>query len=614
VVTERKGRVRTLWSVSKSLENESVSKNGVVKRGRKKSFKLATLDAETDPFAGPDNIIRPFCWGFYDGSIFKLFCGDNCTNEMMDYIKSLDEPHVIYAHNGGKFDYTFVLDHIEQDVFTIGTRIVKATVLSPDGSIEHELRDSFSIIPESLSDAAEKMEFDYDLMKRSKRNKPEIRRQIVDYLKVDCVELYKVVEAFRGEFGDVLTMASASMKKLNLSIAGKGRKGNVRLAYERLTPTQDDELRSYYYGGHVECFMRGVFEGLYRLYDINSSYANVMRNFTHPTSAGYVKGLRTITERTDFCLIDATSQGALPLRDLKTRELTFPHGRFLFQATGHEVRVALELGLLVIHKVHDAWEAYERTSFAAFIDHYYRVRLEARERGDKVFALFWKRIMNGAYGKFAQDPRKFKDTKIVRLDDDPIEDGEGWELSERYALMDIYQRQSDQSRAWRSFLNVGTGASITGAARGELMRGIHKGSNVLYCDTDSIIASDFSGLQSEVGLGSWKVETTGHTVAIADKKMYAMFGDVSEGKEGADRLKSYGDASCVKLASKGVRATAVDIMALARGETVKFVPLAPTFKIDGSQVWTARTLKRRDLVGTGEVRLSERSLFDAAAD
>lgn len=566
------------------------------KRRGKYVPRMATIDAETDPFSGPGHEIVPFSWGFYDGSIFKLFWGNDSTKELCAYIRSLDYPHILYAHNGGKFDFTFLLDIIEPEVFTIGTRIVKARVVSDHTGVTHELRDSFAIIPESLGDAAEKMEFDYELMKRGKREKN--KALIVEYLKQDCVALYDTVEKFRGEFGDVLTMASASMKKLNLAMRGtKGKKGQpAGLAYERLTEAQDAELRPYYYGGHVECFKRGIFpDGPYKLVDINSSYANVMRNFLHPTSAGYRKGLKAITELTDFCLIDATSHGALPLRDHKTKELLFPRGRYLFQATGHEVRVALELGLLHIHKLHDAWEAYERTNFATFIDYYYKIRLEARAAGDKVFALFWKRVMNGAYGKFAQNPRKFQDTMIVRLDSPPPDEEEGWTLSERFDKMDIYTRQSDQTRAWRSFLNVGTGASITGAARAELLRGIHMAEDVLYCDTDSLICRQFHGLSSDTGLGQWKIETEAHTVAIGDKKIYAMWGDIETGPEGLDRMKKYGDASCVKLASKGVRATAADVLSFSRGQAVTFVPLAPTIRIDGSQIWTSRTLKRRDL-------------------
>lgn len=576
------------------------------KRRGKTVKRMATIDCETDPFSGPGNPVRPFCWGFYNGSTYHQFWGTDATAELLAHIKSLDYPHVIYAHNGGKFDFTFMLDAIEPEVFCIGTRIVKALIIGESG-IEHEIRDSFSIIPEALDFASEKTVIDYGIMAKTKRDKH--KAEILAYLKDDCTLLYKYVETFRKEFGNVLTMASASMAKLNLSMKGRSRKGKTLQCYERLTEAQDAELRPYYYGGHVECFKRGVFEAPsdepFVLVDINSSYANVMRNMLHPISAGYVKGLREITSKTDFALIDATSKGALPIRDQKTKELLFPHGRFLFQATGHEIRMALQLGLLTIHRLHDAWEAYERVSFADFIDHYYRVRLEAKAKGEAIYALFWKRIMNGAYGKFAQNPRKFKDTMICRPNDEAPDSS--WSLAERYELMDIYTRQSDQQRAWRSYLNVGTGASITGGARAELLRGISQAEGVLYCDTDSIICKRFNGLSDASQLGAWKVETSAHTVAIADKKMYALWGAATGGTEGDKRFKAYGDTACVKLASKGVRATAADIMALARGQTVEFVPLAPTIKLDGSQVWTNRRLKRRDML-PGELILSQRSL------
>ena len=559
--------------------------NFTPKRRGKRAKLIATIDCETDPFSGPGNPVSPFCWGFYDGSSYHSFWGENATIDLVAHIRGLEQPHIIYAHNGGKFDFTFLLNDIDgREPFVIGTRIVRATIG------DHELRDSFSIIPEALDFASEKTKIDYSVMSVDRRD--EHQREILDYLRDDCVLLYKYVEAFRNEFGNVLTMASASMRKLNLSMA---EKTNRRVCYDRLSEARDAELRPYYYGGHVECFQRGVFnDGPYTLYDINSSYANVMRNFLHPTSAGYVKGLHSITDQTDFALVDATSKGALPIRNQITKELLFPHGRYLFQATGHELRAGIELGLVHVHKLHDAWEAVERLSFAEFIDYYYNIRLEAKARGDHIYSLFWKRVMNGAYGKFAQNPRKFTDTMICHPGDDEP-DGD-WQLSQRYKKLDIYTRPSDPKKTWRSYLNVGTGASITGAARAELLRGIHGATGVLYCDTDSVVAKSFSGLSDPQKLGAWKIEVIADELAIADKKVYAM----------------WHQGECVKLASKGVKATDLDVRNLALGNTVQFIPEAPTFKLDGSQIWTSRILKRRDFATHAEHLLSQNSLQFAA--
>lgn len=584
----------------KTEEKEALRQQRI--RLRAKRHTVAVIDCETDPFGGPDaGTIRPFVWGFYDGSSFHHWWGPGCTAKLIAHIRELETKHIIYAHNGGKFDFTMrdndnvsFLDIVEPDLFTIGSRIVKAEIVANNGVI-HQLRDSFALIPESLGSAGEKLAIDYTRM--SKRNRNRHRQEITEYLKQDCVSLWEAVNVVQAELGTVLTMAAGSMKKLNVSMSI--RRGSPGLCYERLSEAQDAELRPFYYGGRVQCFKQGIFEAEkdgFMLVDINSSYANVMKRYFHPVSAGYVKGENTITDTTDFALIEATSYGALPFRDIKTGSLTFPVDRRLFQATGHEIRAARTLGLLTIHKVHETWTALERTNFADFIDHYYTLRLRAKETGDKLYTMLWKRVMNGAYGKFAQNPREFKDTLIVRSDEPAPETCRcrnracgRWHHSERLPLMDIYQRQTDQAKAWRSFLNVGTGASITGAARAELMLGLSVAKDALYCDTDSIICRGFSGFHDPNILGAWKIEATGDKVAIAEKKLYAM----------------WNNSHCIKMASKGVKASPDDILHVANGNIVHFMPLAPTFKLDGSQSFQSRKLRRKDTPKDAPVIRSE---------
>src|SRR5262249_28384549 len=143
------------------------------------------------------------------------------------------------------------------------------------------------------------------------------------------------------------------------------------------------------------------------------SYPNVMRAYQHPVSAGYAR--RTdLTDGTDFARIDAHSDRALPQRNRETGKLDFPRGRGEFLVTGHEMRTGLQLGLLRIYKVIDAWEAFEHTNFTTFVDTYYALRREAQKAGNATYSLFWKLVMNGAYGKFAQNPRRFRDCMVIK--------------------------------------------------------------------------------------------------------------------------------------------------------------------------------------------------------
>ena len=558
---------------------------------------IATLDFETDPFAGPGHPVTPFCAGFYDGLSFISFWGDNCVAQIADYIRRLDRPYIIYAHNGGRFDFLFMVEHLEPNLFCIGSRVVQAYIrgnqFANGPSHMHELRDSFAILPVPLTDAAEKFKFDYAKMTRGQRNRH--RAEIIEYLEQDCIGLYDTVKLYRQEFGNALTMASAAHKALCASMLKTYTK--MEHVYDRLRPHQDIEMRPWYFGGRVECFKRGIIDANVTLFDINSSYPHVMRNYLHPVSNSWRKSSLEITNQTDFAIIDAFSDRALPLRDPYTGSLNFPYGRCIFHATGHEIRTGIALGIVKIFKVFETLESARRIDFQPFVDCYHYRRIEAKHRGDKTFSLFWKLVLNSAYGKFAQNPLKFRDTRLVFPDDVIPDEEEGWEISERHAKFDVYTRPtyepSDKS-IFRHYLNVSTAASITGAARAELLRGLCSAENVVYCDTDSIIAERLPVALDDMALGGWKAECTGNRIAVVEKKTYALFGEpCTDAVEHDRRIRQWGDGRCVKLASKGVRASAQQILDAAAGSTISITQEVPTLHLDGSQSWITRRIAMR---------------------
>jgi len=167
--------------------------------------------------------------------------------------------------------------------------------------------------------------------------------------------------------------------------------------------------------------------------------------------------------------------------------------------------------------------------------------------------------MNSAYGKFAQNPDGFKDWCIVDNEALPMpwlpehEFDNGWI---------IYSRPTTKPHSIFRY-NVMTAASITGAARAMLLRGLHGAVNPIYCDTDSIICESLDGDLDEYRLGAWKQEACGDRVAIAGKKLYAV---TNKGE-------------LVKHACKGVRITPSQIFDVAEGSEVLYENMAPTFSL-----------------------------------
>ena len=512
---------------------------------------IGVIDFETDPFLH-GRLPRPFCVAFYNGETYAEFWGDDCAAQLAAFLATMPR-HCIYAHNGGNFDFHFLLDYLNpgQTPQIVNGRMIRVELCG------HEFRDSWAILPFALGKSGTKLEIDYALMERGKRDKH--RAEILRYLRADCESLYRLVSGFRALFGDALTIGSVALPKLR-SFHG----------FDTIGKSADEQLRPFFRGGRVECFQQGTLKGDWKVYDVNSMYPSVMRDFLHPVSGGEVCYGRKITPNTSFAFIRAKSRGALPWTDENGVTRYTPRNGD-FYATIHEIEAGLETGTLRIHKVHFTIEHKERVSFADFVDHFYALRLEAKAAGDADRDLFYKLILNSAYGKFAIDPGKFESYHLGELDAKPPG---AWEQKSSIGPLIIWAKPSPNR--FKGYLNVATAASITGAARAQLWRGICRAKNVAYCDTDSIICEGFDGHVDPSTLGAWKLEKTGDTLAVAGKKLYALFD---------------GD-KCVKQASKGARLTPDQITRVANGEEITWQSMAPKFRVNGEHIFVERKINR----------------------
>lgn len=520
---------------------------------------IAVLDTETDPFQH-GLVVKPFCLGFDTGDRYVDFWGDDCVKQFFDYLATETAQgieYIIYAHNGGKFDFYFLLDYLDPDQspLIMGGRIVKAYFAG------QEFRDSYAIIPQALS-TYQKEEIDYNDFTRDKRERH--RKKILDYMKSDCAYTLDLILGFHETFGDKLTVASAALPMLH-SFHG----------FQKIkSDSIDERFRNYYFGGRNQCFESGILKGNWYVYDRNSMYPAVMRDCLHPISSSF-QLQDSITKDTDFACIDAINYNCLPTRN-DDGGLDFTVKRGVFYASIHEINAGLETGALEILKVKHAWAFDRKASFGEFVDTFYTKRLAAKASGDKIRDILYKLCLNSAYGKFALNPRKFKQWTFT-IDDTPeplasADNLEGWSLHSQSDRLFIWSRPSPRKSG---FYNVATAASITGAARANLHRNIAKAVRPVYCDTDSIICTGFKGDLDETALGGWKLEATGDTIAIGGKKLYAVF---DEGET-------------IKQASKGVRLTSHEIIEVCRGKTIRYDNPVPNFKLDGSSEFVSRNIK-----------------------
>lgn len=507
------------------------------------------LDLETDPFLYGRKP-EPFAAGFYDGATYWDYWGADCVAALASYLEFRPDPLLIYAHNGGRFDFFYFVEAglVNDPIMIINGRLVKL------GLGIHELRDSFAIIPVALKEY-EKTKIDYDKFEADKRerHKPEI----LSYLRDDCLSLYKIVSAFVERFGPMLTVGGTAIKEL--AKFHKIIRGDA---------AHDALFRPFYYGGRVSVFEPGLhFSPVkkFKSFDVNSMYPFVMKNFLHPHGKQYLHfdhtpidawgNLQGYQGRPYFAIINAVNRQALPTRT--NTGLTFDQEKGEFLACSHEIRTALKHGLLDIIKVKRAWLPLRLISFDRYVDYWMAEKIEGKNQGDRLRELFAKFLLNSAYGKFGQNPAHYYDYKIKRACEKIR--GREWLLHMDYGEWEIWRKPAPKPR----YFDVAVAASITSAARAVLLDALQSASRPMCCDTDNVICEGLDVPLSDTVLGAWKVEATGDRLGLAGKKMYALF----SGRQ------------CVKMASKGADLDPLDILALAKGEAVIWLQDAPTFKL-----------------------------------
>ena len=518
---------------------------------------ITVIDAETDPFGAVD-YPQPFIWGFYDGSLYKTF---ETEESLIEFLYPRDI--TVYAHNGGKFDFHFLLDFIPEgeSISVINGRLVKFRI----GNCE--FRDSYPILQSPLS-AFSKLDIDYDKMRKEVRHLH--MEEIKQYLQYDCVSLYNVTTKFIDTYGKHLTLPSSAINQL---------KKIEEIELPKQSTSMDEYLRDYYYGGRTQVFEYGLINESVTLIDINSAYPYAME-FNHPFSETAeiiehnkkIKSSEVIEQ--SFYTIKAKTKtiGPFPVRK-ENGGIDFPITDQLteFHVTGWELKTAIDNELCYELKVVTETRFNETRNFSTFVQKFWEQKLNS-EKGSYEY-IFAKLMLNSAYGKFASNPRKYKEYKFIDINKlskymDFCECGNNEKCTdekceksfdfERDFLYTALVSKKLPREKWR-FFNVAVGASITGFARAYLLKGLldvlKDGGKILYCDTDSIF---FSGncIFDNIGpdLGQWEVEGLfPRGGAIAGKKLYCF---------------EYGNGK-FKVASKGTKLNEKDIKILAADKTAK---------------------------------------------
>ena len=526
---------------------------------------LGTIDFETDPFLH-DRVPVPFasCIWFGDDDNQVVWSEKKCAKKTFDAIEKLPACE-LYAHNGGKFDFWFLLPWAEnQEVKIINGRIAKMRIG------ECVLIDSYLLIAEPLK-KYKKKEIEYKKLEKGVREYH--KTEIIDYLVSDCKYLHELVTGFHAILGKKLTIGGAAFA----SIKKHGIKVKKQNAFH------DAMFRPFYLGGRSQCFKTGEF--FFRkkpgyILDLNSAYPDAMLS-GHPHGAKY-RTAKKIRKKDGawFGIVEGVSRGCLPSKQ-KNGELTFPDDGVsrIYTATGWEILAGLETGTLEISKIHEILVPAEKISFGPFVHHHYDSRQTAKKKNiDMLGDLVHKKTLNSGYGGFAINPAKFFDWAVAEIGIDVAEysGGDGYEWYNDVMGRALWRRPVSEEEKNSAYRDVATAASITGYVRARLWRAIKTVDTPYYCDTDSIFCDGPGALELSQGkLGAWKIENRFRHLIVAAKKIYSA--SLVDGE--------------YKTASKGARMDHNDIDELYRAGSFKWQSDAPSFSIARGVHFVERNIK-----------------------
>lgn len=439
--------------------------------------------------------------------------------------------HHIYAHNAGRFDYLFFLPWLMNvartegygfSILPMASGIQVLEVNTGDKKAGWKFLDSLRLIPTSLDKAAKtfglqgKLEHDLHF--------PEWERESWErYNKVDCVQLYGVLEKFHeyieGQLGSEvgITAPSTSMKLF--------RRKYQKDSIQRHTDVSSFARESYF-GGRVEVY-RKQGEGL-RYYDFNSSYPAAMLEPMPVGEAIHVNGepplkLRDTQSYTGICRATVSIPEGVNIPPLPLRvngKLCFPVGEFSGVWDYHELECVRECG--GTFEVHESVFFEARPVFAEMVRELYSYRDKSSPRYEPGLAEIAKLMLNSLYGKFGMKPNR---KKILILGCDEIPVNAKPASGDPDSLVYYVDEEADAP-----YIIPQIASHVTALARVRLWRRMyHLEKNTLgtvyYCDTDSMLTDAI--LPSSTVLGELKDEFPGKLLkgTFVAPKVYMIEGD-----------------------------------------------------------------------------------------
>lgn len=425
-----------------------------------------------------------------------------------------------WGHNAGKYDSLFLLEAIQAlkwkaSAFIAGGRII-ALKVNANGK-RFTIHDSYAVVQSKLSKAAESFELkarklltddDYSV---DVRNWSETRIEEGCLADCECVlELLERVESLFEEYGGSLktTFSSSALTV----VASKTPLLDMRALTE-----VNMIARTAFHGGRVEVFKHTP-QGRISEWDINSSYPHSMAKALPWKYLGERKTFNEDTQGTVDVTVETSSLvdmvPILPYLEPSCFGLVYPVGSWRARFAIPELIYAIRNGVRV-RRIHSLQHFTSETPFASFVSEIYSRKQQAKGAARE----FFKLVLNGCYGKFAQKPER---ETLTIFGSENEANTFAWKNADKVKFLNGNDSRflTVTSHRWPKQTHYALASTITAYSRISLHERLSKATGLCYCDTDSIHATSYSGDDCNTSLGALKLERENFTAVYAAPKLY----------------------------------------------------------------------------------------------
>lgn len=530
-------------------------------KGPLKQVRFAVVDIESREW------VHPYAVGFYDGVDYKQFTSysdDSCIRQFLNWVlRPKYEGFRIYAHNGGNFDFLFLLrqllEHypdrhvevtpIQSCMFRVSVEDRKRDKKSPR---KWTFLDSARLFPLKLNEVGatfglgHKVEtgMSYDVLAL-----PVNHALMSRYLRVDCELLWKSVQKFQSTLNELGGQLQATLPGCAMDLFRRRYLQDDVYVNRHFSDCADsnckgclhDFVRGAYFGGRTEIYrMAGT---NLRLYDVNSHYPHCMLS-PMPVGAAIV----TENDTPDFieayiagnhigivdCDVEIPVDCYLPPLPVRHGgKLIFPTGRLSGKWDTCELALLPLVGGRIVAVRKAVWFQAEPI-FSGYVTRLYKYRDKTSPQWNKGLDFIAKILLNSLYGKFGMNEHRH----VIRVrPDSPAGmtaldlESDVWTqpvfVSPKYVIPQIscHVTALARSRLWRLMWDV-----------------VQAGGKIYYCDTDSIVTD--SEMPTGGNLGQLKLE---HNIRRAEFVLPKLYLVETDGQN-----KSKVSEQNLKIKSKGI--------------------------------------------------------------